>query len=200
MAIYPSAMDKQMKNPFPIAGRIGLDIGRVIVDPASPHGREQGRAAPAGRSLLTGSDQQALRSPASPAALEVIRRLVEHYDGNVWLVSKCGPRIESRTRRWLEFQGFYNATGVSRDHLRFCRKRRHKRGHCAELGITHFVDDRVDVLRHLRGLVPNLYLFGHQRRLRRVPGWLRPVLDWRRVEAALLPSLDRSLSRCRRGP
>lgn len=189
-----------MNNLSPVPGRIGLDFGRVIVDPASPHQRKHGRVARAGRTMLTGSDAQALRVPASPGALEVICRLVEHYDGNVWLVSKCGPRIESRTRRWLEYQDFYDTTGVSRSHVRFCRKRSHKRGHCAELAITHFVDDRVDVLRHLRGLVPNLYLFGHQRRVRRVPGWLVAVRDWQRVEAELLPPLDQKISRCRRGP
>ena len=182
-----------MNNPTPLTGhssatgRIGIDFGRVIVDPASPRGREHTSRE---RSLLAASEHRALRAPASPAAFEVIRRLVEHYQGKVWLVSKCGPRIEGRTRRWLEFHDFYGNTGVARDHLRFCRKRPHKRHHCAELGITHFVDDRVDVLSHLRGLVPNLYLFGHQRRPRRIP-WLLPVLDWRQVEAELLPAESR---------
>ncbi len=35
---------------------------------------------------------------------------------------------------------------------------------CVELGITHFVDDRAEVLESLLGVVPHLYLFGLQSR------------------------------------
>jgi hypothetical protein len=32
------------------------------------------------------------------------------------------------------------------------------------LRLTHFIDDRTDVLHHLEGLVPHRYLFGPQRK------------------------------------
>ena len=45
----------------------------------------------------------------------------------------------------------------------FCLKRPEKAIHCRELGITHFIDDRTDVLAAMIGVVPLLYLFGPQR-------------------------------------
>lgn len=158
--------------------RYGIDIGRVIINPAAPDGG-------ADTSFLSGGEDRAMQTPPAPDAFRVIRALVECSGGQVWLVSKCGARIEGRTRRWLARHRFYQETGMPADHLRFCLRRPEKRRHCAALGLTHFVDDRVDVLRHLRGLVPNLYLFGRQKPGFRVPSWARPVLDWRQVEQAL---------------
>ncbi|WP_129777985.1 hypothetical protein [Peristeroidobacter soli] len=48
--------------------------------------------------------------------------------------------------------------------------------HGRELGITHFIDDRIDVLQAMRSVVPNLYLFGPQfgpqpPGMRHVHGW-----------------------------
>jgi hypothetical protein len=48
--------------------------------------------------------------------------------------------------------------------VRFCRERPDKAVIAAELGLTHFVDDRVDVLEHMVGVVTHRYLFGPQPR------------------------------------
>jgi len=85
---------------------------------------------------------------------------------------------------------FWTATGVAPDHLRFCLERRDKALHCHELGVTHFIDDRLDVLEHLRGSVPGLYRFGHQKAP--APGWVTPVVTWLAVLAAMLPELGDS--------
>ena len=95
--------------------------------------------------------------------------------GRVWLVSKCGPRVEEKTRRWLEHHRFFELTGVAEDHLRFCRERPQKREHALDLGLTHFVDDRRDVLHHLGGAVPHLFLF---------------TGDWPATEASIVASLN----------
>lgn len=47
--------------------------------------------------------------------------------------------------------------------VRFCRERPQKAPICAELGITHFIDDRADVLEPMCGIVANRFLFGPQR-------------------------------------
>lgn len=78
-----------------------------------------------------------------------------------------------------------------RDHARRqAAERRDKALHCHELGVTHFIDDRLDVLEHLRGFVPGLYLFGHQKAPG--PGWVTPVVTWPAVLAAMLPELGDS--------
>jgi len=61
---------------------------------------------------------------------------------------------------------------IQRANVRFCQERPQKAVHCRQLGITHFIDDREDVLAHLDGVVPFRLLFGPQSRPRR-----RPALD-----------------------
>ena len=48
--------------------------------------------------------------------------------------------------------------GDRASHVSFCRGRADKAEVCARNGITHFVDDRLDVLGHLRGVVEHRYL------------------------------------------
>jgi hypothetical protein len=96
-----------------------------------------------------------------------------------------GPRIQARTRRWLDERRFFAATGVPREHLRFCRERREKAEHALALGLTHFIDDRLDVLRHLEGIVPHRFLFGPQRWRPECGPTLRHVRDWRALLHAI---------------
>jgi hypothetical protein len=168
-------------SPFPV---LGIDIGRVIIAPADVSGG-------ADTSFLGGSDSDALATPPAEHAFEAIRSLVEAFDGNVWLVSKCGPRVQQRTREWLRHQRFHELTGVRPDRVRFCRQRREKREHCAAIGATHFIDDRLDVLRHLVDFVPHLYWFGHQARAVDTPSWAERTLTWYEAEIALKAALAR---------
>ena len=55
--------------------------------------------------------------------------------------------------------------------------------HCAELQITHFIDDRPDVLEALDGIVAYRYLFGPQRAA--VPGGVIHCPDWESTERAV---------------
>jgi hypothetical protein len=159
--------------------RLGIDIGRVIID---------GSAHPTGddTAFFKGGIDNALRTPAMPGAFESIARLTEIFEGRVWLVSKCGERVEARTRQWLEHHRFFERTAIDARHLRFCRQRPEKAIHCAELEITHFVDDRPDVLLALQGVVEYRYLFGPQRGA--VPGDVVHCLDWDVAERAVASS------------
>jgi hypothetical protein len=67
------------------------------------------------------------------------------------------------------------------DHLRFCFERHEKARHCLDLGLTHFLDDRLDVLAHLEGVVPHRYLFGPQKPGTVVPAAVAHVSDWMRA-------------------
>ena len=167
-------------NPDPLsaAHRIGIDIGRVLIEPTDESGS-------ADTSFLSGSEARALSTPPAPCAFEAVARIVRHVDGRAWLVSKCGPRIESLTRRWLDRHAFFERTGLAREHLRSCRARPEKRTHAEELRLTHFIDDRLDVLDPMRGLVPGLILFGHQPAGVAAPDGVTPALDWPSVLAVL---------------
>lgn len=135
--------------------RLGIDIGRVIINgPAHPDGGDT--------AFFAGDEQTMLATPEMPDAVDAIARLVLRFGGNAWLVSKCGPRVQDRTLRWLAAHEFYTRTGIPSDHVRFCRTRADKRSHCVDLGLTHFVDDRPEVHEAIRGAVRHQFLFGPQ--------------------------------------
>ncbi len=156
--------------------RLGVDFGRVIQGGAAAYGDED-------TVFLSGGPEEAMRTPATEGMFEVLPRLVDRFDGRAWVISKCGERVRERTLNWLDHHDFYRRTGLPRGNVRFCRKRAEKAVHCAELGITHMVDDRVDVHAALRELVPHLYLFGPQQEP--PPTWVRQVLTWADLEHAI---------------
>jgi hypothetical protein len=158
----------------PIA--LGLDFGRVIMSPASDVD------APDSRFLTLGEDD-ALAIPPPADAFAIIARLVRHFQGRAFIVSKAGPRIQRLTREWLARHRFHQVTLLPPRAVHFCRERKDKRAHALKLGLTHFVDDRVDVLSHLTGVVPHRYLFGPPTQ---VPAWAVHVADWRAVDRAIL--------------
>lgn len=157
--------------------RLGVDIGRVIIGGESPAPGED-------TSFFEGGIEAAVRTPAVEGVFETLPLLVERFGGRVWLVSKCGERTEQRTLAWLDHHDFYDVTGIPADHVRFCRARADKAIHCRELAITDFVDDRLDVLEALRGVVARRYLFGPQRQP--VPPEVTHAPDWPAVRDAMM--------------
>lgn len=150
--IHPLPKGRQM-SVTASQNRLGIDIGRVIISGGGDSGT-------ADTSFVGGDLENALRTPPMDGAFEAICQLARAFERRVWLVSKAGPRTEEYTRRWLAHREFFATTGIPSANVRFCRERRGKAGHCQELGITHFVDDRIQVLQLLQGIVPCLYHFG----------------------------------------
>ncbi len=127
--------------------KLGVDVGGVIIDRVNDN------------TDTSFFGDNYLRTTAVPGAFEALARLnAGRFEGQIHLVSKCGPRIEARTRTWLAHHGFHATTGIPETHLRFCRRRPDKGPICAALGISHFVDDRLEVLTYLTG-VQRRYLF-----------------------------------------
>nr|MDT0658503.1 hypothetical protein [Micromonospora sp. DSM 115978] len=163
----------------PSEPRLGIDIGRVIINGEGAAGGDT--------AFFTGTDAVMLATPEMPGAVQTIARLVDRFDGRVWLVSKCGPRVQDRTLRWLDGHDFYRRTGLAPDHVRFCRRRADKRVHCARLALTHFVDDHPEVHAAIRGAVAHQYFFGPQRRP--VPTYGRHTPTWVDVERLVVHTL-----------
>ena len=159
---------------------LGIDIGRVLMCPSDDDARPD-------TSFLDLPDAQALALPASPHVWDVVPELVHVFAGRVWLVSKAGARIEALTRRWLAHHEFFARVGLPGDAVRFCRRRPDKRVHAVELGLTHFIDDRSDVLAALVGAVPHLYLFGALREP--APTFATHVADWSVARDVVLADL-----------
>ncbi|MEZ6195306.1 MAG: hypothetical protein R3F20_06230 [Planctomycetota bacterium] len=154
--------------------RIGLDFGGVIIPlHRAVRGEDTG--------LVEASD-----SAPRPGAIEAIRRMVEETEGQVWIVSKAGPRMQERTRTWLANHEFHARTGLPESHVVFCLKREEKAPICRDLGITHFVDDRIHLMQILRGVVPHLFLFVDDPGAANRPPWVREVSSWRQCVAEIL--------------
>jgi len=159
---------------------LGVDIGGVITDRVNDN-----------TDTSFFSDNY-LRTTAVSNVFEALRRLVdERFGERVWLVSKCGRRIQEKTLNWLRHHDFYYQTGVRAEHVRFCLERHQKAGICEELGITHFVDDRLEVLRNLT-TVGNLYFFqpspNEMRRFAHFLNRVRQINSWEEILRELLPS------------
>ncbi len=158
--------------------RLGVDIGGVLID----------RVNDDTDTSFFGDNY--LRTTAVPGAFDALKRLANcRFEDRIHLVSKCGPRVEQKSRDWLDHHDFFRKTGIDPANLHFCRKRQDKAPICDSLGLTHFIDDRLEVLSYLK-TVPNLYLFHptpgevekHARHLHRV----HRVETWDDVLAALM--------------
>jgi hypothetical protein len=156
--------------------RLGIDFGKVIMEPII-----NGKAD---TSFLGNTFEKAMETPPSAHAFECIAELVAMFSGDAWIVSKCGQSVQNKTKAWLKHWNFYTVTGFEKGNLRFCLKRHEKAVICRQLRITHFIDDRLDVLEPMRGIVENLYLFGEQ--ACEIPGWVEHVPDWRGAVLAII--------------
>ncbi|MFC0005364.1 hypothetical protein [Micromonospora siamensis] len=124
---------------------LGVDVGGVIIEPADSD-EDTSFFGPNWR--LT---------PPVPGAFEALATLTGLAD-EVHVVSKCGESTERRTRDWLAHHGFHDRTGIGPERLHFCRSRPEKGPIAARLGLTDFVDDRLEVLGYL-DTVGHRYLF-----------------------------------------
>lgn len=129
-----------------------------------------------------------MSTPIMKGAVDSIARLSRLLQGRVWVISKCGPRIQERTEQWLRFHRFFEKVDVNELQVRFCRRRAEKAIHCRELGVTHFVDDRADVLDHMVGIVEHRYLFG-TRSVSENGDHVR-VKDWTEAERRIVETMS----------
>lgn len=163
---------------------IGIDIGGVLVD----------RASEGSDTSFFGADPMA--TPAVRGSHEAVRTVVGLFGRNhVHVVSKAGPKISELSRRWLHEQRLLDRGAISPSNVHFVRKRVDKHSVCRRLGITHFVDDRADVLQHLV-TVDYRYLFsgglGSNDPATQIPEGVSIVATWQRlvglIERDLLPT------------
>lgn len=156
--------------------KFGVDIGGVLI------GRENDNTDTSffGRNYLLTTEV--------PDAFDSLRKLTDS-GFEIFLVSKCGESTEKRTLEWLDHHNFYERTGVQRDRVHFCRERAQKAGISDALGLTHFIDDRLEVLSYLEN-VKQLFLINENpkevRKHARFLPKVKRVATWREVTESLL--------------
>jgi hypothetical protein len=131
---------------------LGVDVGGVIIDRVND-----------GTDTSFFGDNF-LNTTAVPEAFETLWKLTTGDSspfsrGRTYVVSKCGRKIQVKTRRWMDHHQFFARTGIPSQNVHFCFERHQKEPICKKLNITHFVDDRPDVLSSLEGTVPHRFLF-----------------------------------------
>ncbi|MGB4761742.1 MAG: hypothetical protein WBP12_00095 [Candidatus Saccharimonas sp.] len=134
--------------------RIGFDIGGIIIDRVND-----------GTDTSFFGDNY-LATTAVPGAFDTIRNARESFGDKRYLVSKCGARTQERAVQWLAQPrpslDFHTHTGIPAESAYFTRTRVGKCAIAETLSLTDFVDDRLEVLGHLVGLVKRLYLLNAQ--------------------------------------
>ena len=127
--------------------RLGVDIGGVIIQ----------RTDESDDTSFWGDNF--LATPTVPGAFEALRRLHDdRFGDDLFVISKSGADTEARARAWFRHHAFFERTAIRPANLLFCRRREDKGPITDQLGITHFVDDRLEVLSYLDD-VPHRYLF-----------------------------------------
>ena len=127
---------------------LGVDIGNVIInnrlnDPEVVKVDEAVYAA----------------FPASEGVFESLKTLNDYFGGEVYLISKCTEWAQIQILAWLKAHDFYTKTGIKLENVNFVRQRNEKDAVCVKLGVTYFVDDRLEVLGYMIESTPNLILF-----------------------------------------
>jgi hypothetical protein len=159
---------------------IGIDVGGVIIDRANDNTAQS----------FLGSNF--LQAAAVPGAFDAIRRLfMERFGPHVYLVSRCGLSIQEKTSLWLQHHDFYAQTGVAPRNVMYCLERHQKAEICRRLGITYFIDDRLEVLSYLT-MVPYRFLFRPRQKeiqpYEHILDRVRVVTEWQQVLDKLLKS------------
>ncbi len=127
---------------------VGVDIGNVIIN--------HRLSDPNDKKL---HEDRYSTIPATSGAFEALKTLNDYFIGQVYLISKCTEWAQEKILTWLVDNNFYEKTGINPKNVYFVRERHEKDGVCRRLGITHFVDDRLEVLSHMIESTPHLFLF-----------------------------------------
>lgn len=162
--------------------KLGIDIGRVIIgaDTDNPN-----------KSII-GPDF--LKTPEIPGAVDTISFLHKSMKWEeIHLVSKCGPRIQNRSVEWLIHNNFFERTGLKSKNMHFCLERKDKAGIVRDTGITHFIDDRIDVLDYMiEDIVGGILLVAkHDSEPKRIrKNKITIVKDWAQIPRILESYVD----------
>lgn len=124
--------------------RLGIDIGGVI------------------RAKATGpqSVEEYLVARPLTDVTRVITAFVDIFGSeNIFIISRCPEYAEDTMVQWLDKQNFFTSIGFKRSNVYFCRERADKARIANQLKLTHFIDDRIDVLDAMKDIVVNRILF-----------------------------------------
>jgi hypothetical protein len=118
----------------------GSDIGNVIC--AADTDKTRGQS-------FVEQVRNAAEIPGAFTALDQIRTMV---GGHLVLISKCSLPVQQASLEWLANHDFTLHTGIPLESVYFCTRRPEKAELAARLGLSYFIDDRLDVLTAMKSV------------------------------------------------
>ena len=82
----------------------------------------------------------------------------QRFQERSYIVSRVTPEQKIRAIAVLKEESFHELTGLPSENVEFCEHRHEKAPICKRLKITHFIDDRPEVMSHME-FVPHRFLF-----------------------------------------
>jgi hypothetical protein len=132
--------------------RLAVDLGNVIIDHVGFGTTDE---------YVNNGDYNQI--PALNDAVSSLQKLnSEVFKNDVYVVYNATNVADSKIMTWLTHNNFFEMTGIDPTKIIRSESGRNKRPFCVKNKITHFIDDRLEVLTGLVGTVPNLYLLGGQ--------------------------------------
>lgn len=127
-------------------------------------------------------------------AIRVIHRLVTEVftSQRVFIVSRVNEEQYKRARAWIQKENLLERTGILEENIHWCAERNDKAPICEKLGITHFIDDRPEVLSYMSGIVPHRILFQASEddilKFKDSLHEVTHVTSWREIEKIFFPT------------
>jgi len=122
-------------------------------------------------------------------AFRVIRRFKQAWK-NVIIVSRVNEEQKRQSLAWLDKHNFYGVTGIPDYHVFYCAERHEKAIICQQQGVTHFIDDRPEVMSHLAPHIHKLLFNPIQTDVDKFQDKLiltKIVGNWKEIESLWLP-------------
>ena len=160
---------------------LGVDLGNVIIDHVGFGTTSE---------FFRNGDYNVI--PPVPEVFDVLRELHgKRFGDNMFVVYNATDIADQKIISWLEAHDFFNRTGIPKLQMKRTRNGRNKWSVCELYKITHFVDDRLEVLSHLVGKVDNLYLFRPQahevEQFQEFLPHVTQVQTWREILRLMIP-------------
>lgn len=137
------------------------------------------------------TDANGVYQPIGGAFEALVELREKRFSGNIVIISHASRPLQHNIFRWLVRNDFFRKTGIPSTQLHFCTARAMKAELCRRYHVTHFVDDRTEIMEYLLEVsLQELYLF--QPRADEIAGRehilakVRQVDSWMALKAHLL--------------
>lgn len=93
-----------------------------------------------------------------PDAFRVAKRIVTELDPNAVIISRVNEKQKQRALEWFKKENVLEQLGIKPENVYWCEQRCEKAPIVDKLGLTHFIDDRPEVMNYLSNEVVKIFI------------------------------------------